>query len=31
VLTGDQLQKIWNETAEVGVTTGQCPLVNAGK
>jgi hypothetical protein len=27
VLTGDQLQKIWNETADDGVTTGQCPLV----
>ena len=28
VLTGDQLQKLWNETAEEGVTTGQCPLVH---
>ena len=28
VLTGDQLQKIWNETADEGVATGQCPLVH---
>jgi len=28
VLTGDQLQKIWNETADEGVITGQCPLVH---
>jgi hypothetical protein len=28
MLTGDELQKIWNETAETGDTTGQCPLVH---
>jgi hypothetical protein len=28
VLSGDQLQKIWNETAGEGVITGQCPLVH---
>jgi hypothetical protein len=27
VLTGDQLQTLWNETSEEGVATGQCPLV----
>ena len=28
VLTGDQLQKIWNETADEGVIAGRCPLVH---
>jgi len=28
VLTGDELQKFWNETADEGVTIGQCPLVH---
>ena len=28
VLTGDQLQEIWNETGDEGVITGQCPLVH---
>jgi hypothetical protein len=28
VLTAEQLQKIWNETGDEGVTTGQCPLVH---
>jgi hypothetical protein len=28
VLTGDQLQKIWNETADEGVIVGRCPLVH---
>ena len=27
VLTRDELQKFWNETAGEGVATGQCPLV----
>ena len=25
VLTGDELQKFWNETADEGVSIGQCP------
>jgi hypothetical protein len=28
VLTGDELQKLWNETGDEGVATGQCPLVH---
>jgi hypothetical protein len=28
VLTGDQLQEIWNETGDEGVITGQCPLAH---
>jgi hypothetical protein len=28
VLTGEELQKFWNETAEEGATIGQCPLVH---
>jgi hypothetical protein len=28
VLTGDELQKFWNESADEGVTIGQCPLVH---
>ena len=28
VLTGDELQKFWNETADEGVAIGQCPLVH---
>ena len=28
VLTGDELQKFWNETADEGVSIGQCPLVH---
>ena len=28
VLTEEELQKIWDETAEEGVTIGQCPLVH---
>ncbi len=28
VLTGDQLQRIWNETGDEGVTPGQCPVVH---
>ena len=26
VLTGDELQKFWNETADEGIAVGQCPL-----
>ena len=26
VLTGDELQKFWNETADEGASIGQCPL-----
>ena len=28
VLTKDELQNIWNETANEGVTIGRCPLVH---
>jgi hypothetical protein len=28
VLSGNELQKFWNETADEGLTTGQCPLVH---
>ena len=28
VLTGDELQKFWKETADVGTEIGQCPLVH---
>ena len=28
VLSADQLQKLWNETGDEGVATGQCPLVH---
>jgi hypothetical protein len=28
VLTGDELQELWNETADEGITIGQCPLVH---
>jgi len=28
VLTGDELQNFWNETADEGVAIGQCPLVH---
>ena len=28
VLTGDELQKLWNETADEGVSIGQCPVVH---
>ena len=28
VLTGDELQKFWNETAGGGSEIGQCPLVH---
>ena len=28
VLTGDELQKFWNETADEGATIGRCPLVH---
>jgi hypothetical protein len=27
VLTGDELQKFWNETADEGATVGQCPII----
>jgi len=27
ILTGNELQKFWNETADEGVTIDQCPLV----
>jgi hypothetical protein len=28
VLTGEELQKFWNETADEGATIGRCPLVH---
>jgi hypothetical protein len=28
VLTGEELQKFWNETADEGATIGWCPLVH---
>lgn len=28
VLAGDELQKLWNETADEGVSIGQCPVVH---